>query len=275
MLFENRTSQNGSTSRKPPRAYGGKFRVRCRCRLAPDENGSPVALYHHMAKALPLPYIAASVGHPTEPPMLAPSRNLQILLIDSESAALDASVGVPEKLGYQHIQTASDGSYGLGLLDDPDDPIDLVTCDLVMPEMDGIELMRRLHDIGYLGALLLLSCENRRILDIAMQLARSYHLNILGVLQKPLHPEALDSLLGKLAAPGAQKQYAQTEPISRKELRAGITGMSSGGLDLFYQPKVHIRSGEIRSAEVVARWQPRNEYRPRAQTRYAGSSRRR
>lgn len=37
-------------------------------------------------------------------------------------------------------------------------------------------------------------------------------------------------------------------------MRAGVTGMS-GGLTLFYQSQVHIKSGKVRSAEVVARWQ--------------------
>jgi EAL domain-containing protein (putative c-di-GMP-specific phosphodiesterase class I) len=209
-----------------------------------------------MAKAPTVPYIAADYSpSAANHAMLAPSRNLQILAIDSESSALDASVSILKKLGYDRILTASDGSYGLGLLDDPDDPIDLVICDLVMPEMDGVEFMRRIHDLGYQGALLLLSNENRRILDIAMDLARSYELNILGTLQKPLDAQTLDSLLGKLSTPATQKQYAQTEPISRKELRAGLTGMSTGGLTLFYQPKVHIQSGAIHSAEAVARWQ--------------------
>ncbi len=208
-----------------------------------------------MAKALAVPYIAATPAiAPTNRTMSAPSRHMQILAIDSDGAALDASVGMLKKLGYERIHTASDGSYGLGLMDDPDDPIDLVMCDLVMPEMDGIEFMRRIHDLGYQGALLLLSNESRRILDIALELAKSYQLNILGTLQKPLDPAALDSLLAGLAAPHTQKQYAQTEPISRKELRAGLTGMSSG-LTLFYQPKVHIKSGDIRSLEAVARWQ--------------------
>ncbi len=210
-----------------------------------------------MVPVLPMPYSARHFEYHRQIPMSPPFGNLQILAIDSESEALDASVRILKALGYDRIQTASDGSYGLGLLDDPDDPVDLVICDLVMPEMDGVEFMRRVHDLGYQGALLILSNENRRILDVAVELARSYELKIIGTLRKPLDPEALNGLLASLATPPAQKQYAQTEPISRKELRAGVTGMSPEALTLFYQPKVHIASGEIRSVEAVARWQHR------------------
>jgi EAL domain-containing protein (putative c-di-GMP-specific phosphodiesterase class I) len=182
------------------------------------------------------------------------AKPIQILAVDGDNAALDLSVTTLKTLGYQRIQTASDGSYGLGLLDDPDDPIDLVICDLDMPEMDGIEFMRRISDLGYQGALVLLSSESRRILDTAVDLAHSYALNILGALPKPLDPQVLETLLAKLTAPAAQKQYMQAEPISRKELRAGLTGADAGELVLLYQPKVHMQSGEVRSVEALARW---------------------
>jgi EAL domain-containing protein (putative c-di-GMP-specific phosphodiesterase class I)/AmiR/NasT family two-component response regulator len=185
---------------------------------------------------------------------MASPKDIQILVVDDEPFVLNLSVRILKKLGYERIQTASDGIYGLGFLDDPSDPIDLVLCDLNMPEMDGVEFMRQVHQLGWQGSLVLLSGENRRMLDTAMDLAKAYNLNILGSLQKPLDPAALEQLLGRLSLASKQRQYPQIEAITKQELQSGLTGMEIGELVLFYQPKVHMKSGEIRGVEALARW---------------------
>lgn len=113
MLFENRASQNGLN---PLTSMAEKRGTHVVAQCAHDENGSPLALCHHTAKPMAVPYIAATPANAPTSQMPAPSMHMQILAIDSDSSALDASVGILKKLGYERIQTASDGSYGLGLM---------------------------------------------------------------------------------------------------------------------------------------------------------------
>lgn len=182
------------------------------------------------------------------------NKDLQILVLDDESFVLGLSVRILERLGYRNVQTAGDGSYGLGIVESRDPPIDLVICDLNMPETDGIEFMRRAHDIGYRGALIFLSGEDRRMLDTALDLAVTHSINVLGAIQKPLKPDALEALLERFSPAAERKEYAAQHEVSREELEEAVSGADVAELVLFYQPKVHAGTGTITGVEALARW---------------------
>ncbi len=182
------------------------------------------------------------------------NKDIQILVLDDESFVLNLSVRILDKLGYRNVQTAGDGSYGLGIVELSDPPIDLVICDLNMPETDGIEFLRLAHGVGYSGALIFLSGEDRRMLDTALDLARSWNINILGAIQKPLKPEALQALLDRLTPALTKTQYAPQQEVTREELETAIRGIDVAELVLFYQPKVNVKTGAITGVEALARW---------------------
>jgi CheY-like chemotaxis protein len=64
-----------------------------------------------------------------------------ILVVDDEPAILEYAAEVLEGCGYSVLKTA-DGAHALVLLRS-NRHIDLLFTDLVMPEIDGIELVRR------------------------------------------------------------------------------------------------------------------------------------
>lgn len=67
-----------------------------------------------------------------------------ILLIDDDQDIRDTTCEVLESMGYQ-VLIASDGVDGLGLFDANQKNIDAVISDVVMPNMSGAELAKRIH----------------------------------------------------------------------------------------------------------------------------------
>jgi PAS domain S-box-containing protein len=70
-----------------------------------------------------------------------------ILVVEDESTVQEALVETIQVLGYSTL-TAIDGNEALATLADQGDRIDLVLSDLVMPEMDGKELLREMEGRG-------------------------------------------------------------------------------------------------------------------------------
>lgn len=70
-----------------------------------------------------------------------------IMLVDDEGAILRALQRLFRREGYR-ILTAEGGRQALGLLSDADDPVSLIISDQRMPEMTGIELMRKIKEIN-------------------------------------------------------------------------------------------------------------------------------
>jgi len=68
-------------------------------------------------------------------------RNIRVLVIDDDPTARDLVTGALRPEGFE-VMTAASGDEGLALAHAH--PPDLVICDLIMPEMDGFEVVDRL-----------------------------------------------------------------------------------------------------------------------------------
>lgn len=175
---------------------------------------------------------------------------VKILLVDDEPFALKLLTRQLASLGYTEVVTREVASEALALLT-AGEPIDLVMCDLQMPEMDGIEFMRHLGGVGYKGALVLVSGEDVRILHTAQMVAQSHNLNVLGALRKPIPPSELTRVLAGLAESVAEEPSRVTKSYTPGELEHGIR---TGQLVNHYQPKVDIASGAFYGVESLVRW---------------------
>ncbi len=84
---------------------------------------------------------AATVSEPVAelPP---PGRGERALVVEDETAVRDLVVRILERHGY-HVVAADNGPFALEVLEEH--PVDVVISDVIMPEMSGPELIRRLH----------------------------------------------------------------------------------------------------------------------------------
>ncbi len=184
----------------------------------------------------------------------ADPRSARIILLDDDALMLLLLARMLKQLGYTNVVTCNHGEQALRQLDGPGAPADLIMLDINMPEMDGIEFIRRLAACRYAGSLILVSGEGGRVFDSVARLIEAQHLNALGHLHKPVQPEQLAALLRRLQpnAGVGTLQRATPHAYDAEELRAAIVG---GQLVNYYQPKVALETGEFVGVECLVRWQ--------------------
>ncbi len=72
----------------------------------------------------------------------------RIMVVDDEESITYLLKRVLEAEGYE-VLTASNGREALEILQDR--PVDLIITDYMMPEMDGLQVLRKLKEMGKLG----------------------------------------------------------------------------------------------------------------------------
>jgi hypothetical protein len=120
-----------------------------------------------------------------------------------------------------------------------------------MPGMDGVEFVRRLVDIPYSGAVVLVSGEGERILDTVERLARAHRLNVLGHLNKPVQIEMLEALIEIWRDNVPKSADKVPHSYGAEEVWCAIAG---GELVNYYQPKVDVVNGHVVGVETLVRW---------------------
>jgi EAL domain-containing protein (putative c-di-GMP-specific phosphodiesterase class I)/ActR/RegA family two-component response regulator len=180
-------------------------------------------------------------------------KSQRVLLVDDDDLMLDLIEETLRQLGIENLSRATSGTEALAQIDALSEPLQLIICDLNMPEMDGIELLRHLPSRNYDGGVILLSGSDARLLDSVGNLLKVHKLNFLGALEKPIDVALLVAAMMKLndAAPKGGGAYAQTEMLTPDEIRAGL---KTGCVETFFQPKVAATGRHVLGAECLLRW---------------------
>ncbi len=172
------------------------------------------------------------------------------LLVDDDPFMLKILKRQLAGFGRTEVQTCEHALEALALVKADAAAFSLVFCDLNMPDMDAVELVRELASAGYAGSLVLVSGEDERILGTVRKLASAHGVHVLGVLQKPVSVDQLGKVLG--GAPRREHlPRAERKKFSADEIRAGIDG---GQLENYYQPKVDLATGKVVGMESLVRW---------------------
>jgi len=197
--------------------------------------------------------LAMGLGPPESPPDsgVTPRRQPALLLVDDDPFMLGMQSRMLRSMGYTMIGTADSADAALTLLGERRAAVDVVICDLNMPDVDGLEFLCRLGDSDFRGNIILLSGEGPRIIHAVRKLLASRPLLILGALEKPAGREALRMLLDRwqpMVPPSAvapQPNYTAADLQAAQQAEQWV---------LYYQPKVDLRTGELIGTEALVRW---------------------
>ena len=189
-------------------------------------------------------------SHSDEAMSVSALTGMSALVVDDQEFMLDFLCMAVEKSGVGNVISATSGAEALDQVEDNKQMIDIIVCDLQMPEMDGIEVIRHLANEGFGGGIILVSAEDKRVLKTAENMAEVRGLNVIGSLSKPIPVHKIISLVNKYAV-SDQQASGSIPDITASELDAAIR---SGEITVNYQPQVDIKSGSVKSVETLARW---------------------
>jgi CheY-like chemotaxis protein/HPt (histidine-containing phosphotransfer) domain-containing protein len=141
---------------------------------------------------VPLP----SAGALPEHAMLC--SNLRFLVVEDHAFQRDLIMRFLRRLGALEVRGLGDGGAALEALNTG--TADIMVLDLSMPGMDGMDLMRVLSGTGHRISLILNSALSPSQMASFIQTAKTYRVNLLGAVSKPLTESCLAPLIAKYRA---------------------------------------------------------------------------
>lgn len=164
----------------------------------------------------------------------------RLIAVDDDPAILDVIEVVGNEAGYDVLLLTEAGEL-------PDAVArfspQVIISDLMMPNVDGVTLLRNLGAAGAKCSVIVASAADPKTLTAAVRLGRGYGLDMAPPMPKPFTATVLHEALTR-----------SRSALSVADLREA---MSNGQLEVWYQPKVSLRPSDrdrIVGAEALIRW---------------------
>lgn len=184
--------------------------------------------------------------------MLHPATNRPTLLIiddDPGITAIAAMIG--RAVGFEVSEWNAHGDLGSTLRED----YDVVILDLLMPVMDGIEVIERLAEAHAQSRMVLVSGQDHRVLASASRLAAAHGLKVGGAFAKPFSNDEMRACLAeqieilRMGTTGQVRRLPVAVTPDRIEL-----ALQHKEIAMYYQPQVRIDTLEWVGVEALSRW---------------------
>lgn len=175
---------------------------------------------------------------------------MKLLVVDDDQDYQDYIGVILQDLGFESVTHAYSSQGALDKV--KENHYDAILTDLVMPEVDGVQLLRMLSENNFLGKVLIISSTGTKLMQSIYRLARIYNLNIVGSLDKAdLHNGKIKEYLDKTASFERNHSQFTRAQFKEWELRQAI---ANDELCLHYQPKVCSKTLTIQGVEALVRW---------------------
>lgn len=177
------------------------------------------------------------------------TKPLNIIIVDDSETIRIVMDAILQELSIGEIHTCSSGETTLLSIRSRPDYFNLIFVDLNMPNMDGMELIRHLGNEKFKGGIIIASGMDKRVINLASDIAKQNQVHLIGSLHKPITTEKIKVAIDKFNC--FQERTLQPEiTLSKSEINQAIEG------DLlipYYQPKVDLRTHKLLGIELLAR----------------------
>lgn len=180
------------------------------------------------------------------------SKNMSILLVEDHDVQRRTMARILKGLGADVIEV-DNGRPALEVING-DRHVDLVICDIDMPDMDGLAFLRNIGQSGNQTSVVICSAKDRGVLNAAYMMAKEYGVRLLGLIEKPFSRESFEKIL--------LDQFPMLGDSSKRRATGGLDfsidqileGLHENQFVPFFQPKVDIKTEKPVGAEVLVRW---------------------
>jgi CheY-like chemotaxis protein len=135
--------------------------------------------------------------------------SLSVLVVDDDDLQRQFLARLLARAGIGPLFWATNGPFRHGTFREEQQPIDVVVCDLLMPEMDGIEFLKQVSDEGFSPSIVISSGADEDTQREMEAVAHTHGLRVLGFIPKPV---SVDALLTVLARHGSQSARRTPRP---------------------------------------------------------------
>jgi CheY-like chemotaxis protein len=183
-----------------------------------------------------------------------PLRSLRFLVVDDDPDQRFLVARTLNRMGMADVVEASSGRTALEALAEADRPVDVVISDLQMPDMDGMELIRRIGERSLPVSVILASALDDGLLASAATMTQAYGVRIIGTIGKRSRATKLFAVAAPIrSAARGRRNLASTRhfPLEPDQVLAGI---AAGQFEPFSSTEGGSRDGARRGAEALARW---------------------
>ena len=175
----------------------------------------------------------------------------RLLVIDDDPQVSRMIALIATGAGFEVTCTQGPEQFFAALEQEPPSHI---AVDLLMPEVDGVEILRHLAARRCSARVIITSGMGSQLLEAALRLGRERGLNVKGVLPKPFYPQTLRALLIDSptdAEAGAALLIAHGLVIDETAIRVALKERQ---FTIALQPQLD-RQLRLRGFEVLVRWE--------------------